>query len=467
MEDTKIKKSRIPDPYVLLFALIIVVALLTYVIPSGQYQQIESSDGRMVVDPDSFTYIEPNHANLFDILKAFPNGLGEAQSIIFFIFIIGGSFNIVNQTGAVIAGIGKVTLSLRGREHLMIPIVVVVFSVGGATIGMSEELIIFVPIGIALSRALGYDAIVGTAIVLMGAVAGFTSGFMNPFTVGVAQGIAGLPLFSGIKLRIVIWVATVILVSLYISIYAKKVKSNPKHSLIYDIEQTEANTSFDLSNIITLSKKQAIVLLVFLAGMLIMLFGVFKYEWYLTEISAIFLAIGIISGLLYGMKLNDLANSFIEGAKDIAYGALIVGLARGILVIMQDAMVLDTIVHSLASVISSFPKAVCALGMLLVQTLLNFIITSGSGLAATTMPIMSPLADVLGITRQTAVLAYQFGDGITNYIAPTSGILMANLALAKIPYNKWVKFIWPLIAMWTLMGALFVVYASITNYGPF
>lgn len=467
MNDTKIKKSRIPDPYVLLFALIIVMALLTYIIPSGQYQQVETPDGRMVVDPDSFAYVEPNHTDVFDVLKAFPMGLGAAQSIIFFIFIIGGSFNIVNQTGAIIAGIGRLTLSLKGKEHLMIPIVVFVFSVGGATIGMSEELIIFVPIGITLSRALGYDAIVGTSIVLMGAVAGFTSGFINPFTVGVAQGIAGLPLFSGIELRIVIWLTTVVLVSVYISVYAKKVKSNPKASFIYDIEHKEKDTSLELTDLTTLNKKQVIVLLVFAMGMIILLLGVFKYEWYLTEISAIFLAIGIVSGLLYGMKLNDLAGSFIEGAKDIAYGALIVGMARGILVIMQDAMILDTIVHGLASAISSFPKAVCALGMLLVQTVLNFIITSGSGLAATTMPIMSPLADVLGITRQTAVLAYQFGDGITNYIAPTSGILMANLALAKIPYEKWVKFIWPLIALWTILGALFVVYASITNYGPF
>lgn len=176
---------------------------------------------------------------------------------------------------------------------------------------------------------------------------------------------------------------------------------------------------------------------------------------------------GIISGLVYGIKPNDLVKGFIDGVKDIAYGAMIVGLARGILVIMQDAMILDTIVHGLASVISFFPRAVCALGMLFVQTILNFIITSGSGLAATTMPIMSPLADVLGLTRQTAVLAFQFGDGITNYIAPTSGILMANLLVAKIPYEKWVKFIWPLIAMWTLLGALFVVYASLINYGPF
>jgi uncharacterized ion transporter superfamily protein YfcC len=336
MDDTKIKKSRMPDPYVLLFVLVILMALLTYVIPSGQYQKVESPDGRMVVDPDSFTYVEQSHADVFDVLKAFPKGLSEAESIIFFIFIIGGSFNIVNQTGAVVAGISKITLSLKGKEHLMIPIIVFVFSIGGATIGMSEELIIFVPIGITLSRAMGYDAIVGTAIVLMGAVAGFTSGFMNPFTVGVAQGIAELPLFSGIGLRIAIWITTVILVSWYISRYAKKVKSDPKYSFIYDIEIAEKDTVIDLSNIKEMTKRQSLVLLVFAAGMVTLLFGVFKFGWYLVEISAIFFSIGLLSGLLYGMKLNDLAKSFIDGAKDIVYGALIVGLARAILVVMQD-----------------------------------------------------------------------------------------------------------------------------------
>lgn len=467
MEDTKLKKSKMPDPYVILFVLIVIMALLTYIIPSGQYQMVKAPDGRMVVDPDSFKYVKGNKADLFDILKAFPKGLSGSESIIFFILIIGGSFNLINQTGAIMAAISKIAVKLKGKENLMIPIIVFVFSVGGATIGMSEELIIFVPLGIALARALGYDAIVGTACVLMGAVAGYTSGVVNPFNVGVAQGIAGLPMFSGIGLRIVIWIATVILVLIYISRYAKKVKEDPKNSLIYDIEQKEKSTILDLETIEPLTKKQILVLIIFALGMITLLIGVFNFDWYLTEISAVFFAMGIISGLVYGIKPNDLVKGFIDGVKDIAYGAMIVGLARGILVIMQDAMILDTIVHGLASVISFFPRAICALGMLFVQTILNFIITSGSGLAATTMPIMSPLADVLGLTRQTAVLAFQFGDGITNYIAPTSGILMANLLVAKIPYEKWVKFIWPLIAMWTLLGALFVVYASLINYGPF
>lgn len=467
MEGKK-KKFKVPHTFVLLFSLIILMALLTYVIPAGQYQKIEGPGGRMIVDPNSYANVESNPAKPFDIFKAFPKGLGAAQSIVFFIFIVGGAFNIVNQTGAIEAGIGKVALSLKGKEMWMIPIIVTIFSLGGATIGMAEEAIVFVPIGIALARALGYDAVTGMAIVALGAAAGFTSGFMNPFTVGVAQGIAGIePMFSGMGLRLVIWICTLFLVTGYIYRYANKVKADKKNSYVYELEMDEKDMAIDLSNIRKLTQRDIIVLLIFVAGMGILVFGVFEYEWYITEIAAIFLAIGIFSGIAAGMQLDDIAKHFISGAKDMATGALVVGLARGLLVIMEGAVIIDTIVYGLATAISQLPRTISAIGMLLVQTLLNFIIPSGSGLAATTMPIMSPLSDVIGLTRQTAVLAYQFGDGITNSLIPTSGVLMANLSIAKIKYEEWFKFIAPLMIIWTLMGCVFMIIAVLMNYGPY
>jgi len=393
--------------------------------------------------------------------------LAAAQSIVFFIFIVGGSFNVVNQTGAIEAGIGKVALSLKGKEKLLIPIIVFVFSLGGATIGMAEEAIVFVPIGVALARALGYDAITGMAMVSLGAAAGFTAGFMNPFTVGVAQGIAELPLFSGIGMRIVIWVCTLTLVIGYIYRYANKVKSDPSKSIVYELEQQEKDMTIDLSTIRKMTNKDTIVLLIFALGMCILIFGVFKFGWYITEIAAIFLAIGIFSGIASGMAIDDVAKHFIAGAKDMAMGALVVGLARGILVIMEGSLIIDTIVFGMASAISTLPKSISAVGMLLVQSFLNLIIPSGSGLAATTMPIMAPLSDVIGVTRQTAVLAYQFGDGITNSLVPTSGVLLANLSIAKIKYEEWVKFVAPLMILWTLLGCIFMIIAVATNYGPF
>lgn len=466
MEEKK-KKFKIPHTYVLLFVMIIIMAILTYVIPAGQYQKIPGPEDRMIVDPNSYAHVDANPAKPFDILKAFPKGLAAAQSIVFFIFIVGGAFNIVNQTGAIEAGIGKIALGLKGKEVLMIPIIVFVFSLGGATIGMAEEAIVFVPIGIALARALGYDAITGMAIVSLGAAAGFTSGFMNPFTVGVAQGIADVPLFSGIALRLVIWVCTLTLVIVYIFRYANKVKKDMKNSIVYELEMQEKDMAIDLGNIRKMNNKDILVLLIFAVGMGVLIFGVFEFGWYITEIAAIFLAIGIFSGIASGMKMDDIAKHFITGAKDMTTGALVVGLARGILIVMEGSLIIDTIVYGLATAISTLPKAISAIGMLLVQSFLNLIIPSGSGLAATTMPIMAPLSDVIGVTRQTAVLAYQFGDGITNSLVPTSGVLLANLSIAKIKYEEWVKFVVPLMLLWTLLGCIFMVIAVVINYGPF
>jgi len=463
-KDLKKKKLKVPHTYVILFAMIIVVALLTYVIPAGQYQKMQLPSGRTVVDPDSFAYVDTNPAKLFDVLKAFPKGLGAAQGIVFFIFIVGGSFNIITQTGAIEAGIGKIALGLRGKEILLIPIFVSVFSVGGLTIGMAEEAIVFVPIGIALARALGYDAIVGMAMVSLGAAAGFTSAAMNPFTVGVAQTIAEVPMFSGIWLRLIIWACTLTLVTWYIFRYANKVKKDIRNSVVYELEQEEKGNAIDLSNIKKLTTRDILVLLIFAAGMGLLIFGVFKYEWYITEIAALFLAMGIVAGIVGGFSLDDIAKHFILGAKDMATGALVVGLARGILVIMEGSLIIDTVVHGLAGVITLLPRTISAVGMLLVQTFINFFIPSGSGQAATTMPIMAPLSDLIGLSRQTAVLAFQFGDGISNSIIPTSGVLLANLSVAKIKYEQWVKFVWPLMVLWTLMAAVFMVIAVLVNY---
>lgn len=464
--NAKKKKFKVPHTYVILFSLIILTAILTYIIPAGQYERVQLGD-RTVVDPDSFTYVASNPASLFDVFKAVPRGLGAAQSIVFFIFIVGGSFNIITQTGAIEAGITKVALSLKGKEKLLIPIIVAIFSIGGGTIGMAEEAIVFVPIGIALARAIGYDAIVGMAMVSLGAAVGFTAGFMNPFTVGVAQEIAELPMFSGIALRLAIWACSIILVTFYIFRYANKVKEDPKKSLVYELEQQEKHTALDLENVTEMTKRHVWVLLIFLAGIALLIYGVFVYKWYMTEIAALFLAMGIIAGLAGGMDVNEVAKQFIIGAKDLTTGALVVGIARGMLVTMENGLILDTIVNALAGAIAALPQAISAVAMFVVQSFINFFIPSGSGQAATTMPIMTPLADVIGVTRQTAVLAFHLGDGISNSIIPTSAVLLANLSVAKIKYEDWVKFVWKLMALWSLIAAVFMVAAVLINYGPF
>ncbi|WP_026895568.1 YfcC family protein [Clostridiisalibacter paucivorans] len=462
------KRFKVPHTYVILFSVILIMSILTYVIPAGEFERVEDpSTNRTVVDPESFHNVEQNPTRIFDLFQSIPKGMKSASTIIFFIFIVGGSFQIITGTGAIEATIAKIALSLKGKEKMMIPIFVLMFSIAGGTIGMAEEAIVFVPIGIALARALGFDSITGTAMITLGAACGFTSGFMNPFTVGVAQGIAELPMFSGIAIRLAILVVMVVATTIYLMRYAEKVKNNPEKSVVRELELQEKAQVIDLDNIPKFQTQHYFVLLALIVGFATIIFGVFKYGWYITEIGSTFLAMGIIGGFLGKLGPSRVAQEFVSGAKSIVFGALVVGVARGILVVMQDGMIIDSIINGLASAIQTLPKSISVLGMYITQIVINFFIPSGSGQAATTMPIMTPLADIIDVTRQTAVMAYQFGDGFTNSIIPTSGALMGVLSIAKIPYEKWVKFLWPLMLVWVAIGAGFLLFASVVNYGPF
>jgi len=462
------KRFKVPHTYVILFSVILIMAILTYIIPAGEFDRVEDPNtGRTVVDPASFHDVEQNPTKIFSLFQAVPNGLSAANSIVFFIFIVGGAFQIITATGAIEAGISKIALGLKGKEKLMIPLFIVIFSIGGGTFGMAEEAIVFVPIGIALARALGYDAITGTAMITLGAACGFTSGFMNPFTVGVAQGIAEIPLFSGIAFRLVILVVMIIITAWYVMRYGDKVKKNPFLSVVAELEEEEKHKVIDLTNIPKLEGRHYLVLLTIVIGFGFIIYGVFELGWYITEIGSTFLAMGIIAGLLGKLGPSKIGKEFVDGAKSIVFGALVVGVARGILVVMQDGKIIDSIINGLASTIQVLPNAISVVGMYIVQVVINFFIPSGSGQAAATMPIMTPLADIIGVTRQTAVMAYQFGDGFTNSIIPTSAALMGVLSVAKISYEKWVKFLWPLMLIWIGTGAIFLIIANIINYGPF
>ena len=330
-----------------------------------------------------------------------------------------------------------------------------------------RKTIVFVPIGIALARALGFDAITGTAMITLGAACGFNSGFMNPFSVGVAQGIAELPLFSGIIMRIIIFVVLLIITAIYIIRYAEKVKKDSSKSVVAELELEERGKIIDLNNVPTMRVHHNIILLTVIAGFAVIITGVFKFDWYILEIGSTFLAMGVISGLIGGLGPSKIAQEFVVGAKSIAFGALVVGVARGILIVMKDGLIIDSIVYGLAKAIQILPKSISVIGMYIVQVIINFFIPSGSGQAAATMPIMVPLSDLLGITRQTAVMAFQFGDGFTNSIIPTSAALMGYLSMGNIPYEKWFKFIWPLMLIWIGTGMAFLVIANGISYGPF
>ena len=459
---------KIPHPIKLLFSVIFFMAVLSYVLPAGQYDRIKSPiTGKMVVDPATYHQVENTPVTILQLFSSIPRGMAAGQEIIFFIILVAGAFQIITATGAIEGGIGSLATKLRNKEKIMIPIIMMMFSIGGFTFGMAEENIIFVPIGIALARALGFDALVGMGMITLGAACGFVSGIMNPFSTGIAQRMAELPMFSGIGYRILVWATMMVITATFVVRYARKVKLSPESSLVHELEQEEAGNIIDLDTVKQLTGKQKLVLLSVLGAFAYLIYGVFEKGYGMVEIGTIFLILGILAGIIGGLNTDNMIKEFMAGAKGMITGAIMVGVARAILVVMQDGQIIDTAIHGMASFVQGLPSSVTALGMYGMQTFLDFFIPSATGQAAATMPIMIPLADVLKINRQVAVLAYQFGDGFTSYILPTSGTLIATLAVARIPYEKWVKFLFPLFALWLAMGGVFVVIANAIKYGPF
>lgn len=464
----KKKGIKIPHPIKLLFSVIFFMAVLSYVLPAGQYDRIKSPiTGKMVVDPATYHQVENTPVTILQLFSSIPRGMAAGQEIIFFIILVAGAFQIITATGAIEGGIGSLATKLRNKEKIMIPIIMMMFSIGGFTFGMAEENIIFVPIGIALARALGYDALVGMGMITLGASCGFVSGIMNPFSTGIAQRMAELPMFSGIGYRILVWATMMVITATFVVRYARKVKLNPESSLVHELEQEEADHIIDLDTVKQLTGKQKLVLFSVLGAFAYLIYGVFEKGYGMVEIGTIFLILGILAGIIGGLNTDNMIKEFMAGARGMITGAVMVGVARAILVVMQDGQIIDTAIHVMASVVQGLPSSVTALGMYAMQTFLDFFIPSATGQAAATMPIMIPLADVLKINRQVAVLAYQFGDGFTSYILPTSGTLIATLAVARIPYEKWVKFLFPLFVLWLAMGGVFVVIANAIKYGPF
>ena len=461
------KKKGLPVPhvYVILLSLIALCSLLSYVIPAGQYDMMMAG-GREVVDASTYHIVESTPVTLMQLLSAVPRGMTQSAQIIFFIFIVGGAFAILEKTGAIEAGIGKVCRLLGARTLALLPVIVLLFSMGGAVFGMSEETIPFIPIFVSLCIAMGYDSITGTAIVFCGAAAGYAGALMNPFTLQVAQGIAGLPILSGMGYRVAMYVCYVLLTSAFIMVYAARVKKDPEKSPMY-AEDRQREDLIDLNNLRPFGGREKAILSVFAAAIVLLVYGVIRWGWYMDEISALFIGMAIVIAVVVRMTPNEFAVTFGEGMAGIASGALVIGFARGLLVVMTDGNILHTILHAVATVLGNLPSTVSALGMYVFQCLLNFLVPSGSGQAAVSIPIMAPLGDLVGVTRQTACIAFQLGDGISNIFTPTSGFFMAGLALAKIPWTKWAKWILPLIAMQYALGGVFVVIAHLICLGPF
>ena len=454
-------KIKIPNTYFIIFCLLIVITILTWIVPAGEYQRV-IVEGKKEVVNNSFHYESGNPQGIGDLLMAPIRGFVDASLIIGLVFIVGGAFAVFQKTEAIdslILGIAKLHKDSRMVRLLLIPIFMIIFSLAGAIFGMSEEVIPFILVFVPLALTLGYDTVTGVAIPFVGAGAGFAGAFLNPFTVGIAQEIAGLPLFSGIVYRGVCWIVTTSVAIAFVMMYAKKIKKNPEKSITFKIDK-EKKKNIDHSEVDNhkgISGRHKLVLFTFLTGLAVLIFGVLRYQWFIEELAAVFLITGIAVGLVGGLNIDEITNSFIKGARDLIGTALIIGLARGILILSQDGKIIDSILFALSSPISSFHPVVSSQAMFFVQTLLNFFVPSGSGQAVLTMPIMAPLSDLVNVSRQTAVLAFQFGDGFSNMIIPTSAVTMGVLSLAEIPWEKWARWIFPLEVIFLVTGMILLI----------
>jgi len=462
------KNIKSPNTYFLIFMLIILTAILTYLLPGGEYQFIESS-GRKIIDPDSFKPIASHPQGLMAIFQAPIKGFIEAAQIIGFVLLVGGAFSVLQKTETIDVAIQVLA---RAHEHStlirksIIPVFMIIFSLAGAVFGMSEEVIPFVLLFIPLALALGYDTVTGVAIPFVGAAAGFAAAFINPFTLGVAQGIAQLPPLSGFSYRFFCWSITTAAAILFVQRYALKIKSQPQKSITYQQDQQrKKKLHLELVNkSLTLDVRHKTILIIFTLSMALLVAGVMINQWYINEIAALFVATGILVGMVGRLSVDEITNGFIKGARDLVGTAFVIALARGILVIAQDGKIIGTILHGLASTIKGVHPIIASQLMFFVQTLINFFIPSGSGQAALTIPIMAPLSDLLGVSRQTAVLAFQFGDGFSNLVIPTSAVTMGILSLAGIPYDKWIKWILPLEIIFIVLSCLLLIPPFFVNW---
>lgn len=456
-----LKKS--PDALVIISVVLVLFAVLTWIIPSGEYAR-EVIDGRTRVVPGTYELVESNPQNIGQLLVAPIKGMVSAANIIAFVLLVGGAFSILTATGALDAALSSVLRFAQknpGMRHLIIPLLMVIFSLAGCTFGMSEENLVFILITIPLAKSMGYDNIVGVAIPFVGSAAGFAGASINPFTVGIAQGIAELPIGSGAGYRWLVWAIFTIIAITFVMLYVRKLEKDKAASLLPDTE-----LELDKVEEVDFNAKRKIVLFVFLAAIILLMVGANEWGWYINEISALFLAMGILSAIVMWMPLSKVISAFTTGAKDMLVAAIIIGLSKSVLVIAEDGKIIDTMLYGMTSLVKDLPQAISIQMMFLTQGFINIFVPSGSGQAAITMPIMTPLSDLLGISRQSAVLAFQFGDGLLNLVIPTSGVTMGILSIAKIPYNIWIKWIWKLILVFTIFSAILLAIPEFVSVWP-
>ncbi len=458
----KKKKFGLPSTPVLLFMIIVVVMICTYLIPAGVYDRfVDEATGRTLVDPATYHRVDQSPVNPFQMFVMLASAFDAVSNIIFLIAF--GFFWVysVMQSGALTSAINKLLNSKARDSKLFIPICMFIFAIAGSTYGELETVYGLVPIFVALAIALGYDAIVGLCMCFVGVATGFASATTNAFTIGVAQSIAELPIFSGLGYRWIIFFIQYAVMTLMCMRYAAKVKADPSKSLVKDVDFS----SFELERqeVVNFTAKQKIILLTMILTVGTIVYGSLKLGFWINEMSAVFIISALVVSIIAGFKPEQIKDNLLTAFKEMAIGMVVVGLARAILVIMQNGVIIDTVVHALASVMTKLGGIGSAIAMLVAQNIINFFIPSGSGQATAIMPIMVPLGDIAGVSRQITVLAYQFGDGYSNMLWPTCS--MATMCgIGKIPLDKWYKFFLPVFGVCFLVQVALIIVAVLINY---
>jgi uncharacterized ion transporter superfamily protein YfcC len=460
-----LQKIKVPHTLVLLFLMMVLAQLTTYILPKGEFDTRVDERGHTVVVPGSYDIVE-NAENLqpWHIFTVIPRAFAETQEIIFFVFIIGGALAVIRATGMIDAFLGKLIHRYSDKPWLLIFFTMLAFSIGSSTLGMAEEFIPFVPVLLILCLSLKLDNITAIGVMVVGYGIGYGVAALNPFTVMIAQEIAQLKPTSGFLYRIVLFVPFFSVGFLHVYRYARKVYRHPEKSYLYgapdmDLKLPDENT--------VIKKRYWFILVIITLALLLIIYGISElsgWNWYLIELGAVFLALTIIVAFIARLSPDRTAIEFSNGATELTTTALLIGFARSIALILEDGVVLHTIVDSLASPLEKAGPELGSVGMYIIQSLINFFIPSGSGQAYVTMPLMTPIADLAGISRQVAVLAYQFGDGFTNMIVPTNAVLMGILGIGRIPYDKWLRFIFPLILKLWLAGSIALIVAVLIGY---
>lgn len=467
-KQAEVKKRKMPDTWLVVFAILVIMAILSWVIPSGafEYQTVDvNGTARKVAVAGTYHEIDKAEVTRTGFLGLFASlyqGCVDASDIIFVILTCAATFGVVVKTGAFHATIGRVMQKVGDRDLILIPILMVIFGLGGSVFGMLSEFYGFYPLIVGLMIALGYDAMTGFAVLALGEYIGFMASTLNPYTVAVAQSIAGVELYSGLGYRVVCFVVLMGISAAYLMLYARKVKKNPKLSVVYGEPCTH---SFDRSQLdeYSFTWRHGLILVDVLVTLVVLMLGMINWGWGYKELCGLFIIMSAVAAVINGWNPNTYCKEMLAGAKSVLWGCILTGLAKGIVVIMNNAQIMDTIINALSGLLENAPAAISAQLMLFVHTLINFLIPSGSGQAAATMPIMAPLADVLGISRQVACLTFQFGDGLSNLLWPTCGIVMI-CGLGDVRYDRWLKWFAKLFLVLLVVQMVLVEIAVLTGF---